>query len=286
MLLRANAIRAPTGASWVLCVGMLPGANAIRAPARKSRMPPTAPTGQAALVLALSFLAGCGAAPGPGLEASRLGVARVALADAPATATTSGLLGAEPAWSAEDVSPGGRDAPSVPPGPATALAHAPPPRGVAPVGSGAPPPSPPFRDPPGPHFWKAAQPCPPGARLVDYTGDEVRWVGCYRFPGTPPNRPSEGDLHGRALGWYRDGRIAWREEGRDGQVEGTSLRFFPDGTPSLRDEMLHGRLHGRSLRWYPSGQMRVESTWQQGTMTSARFYREDGSIDPAGEWGP
>jgi len=68
-------------------------------------------------------------------------------------------------------------------------------------------------------------------------------------------------LHGKSLGWYRDGQKEFDDNWVNGQLHGKSFDWSPSGQLEREKHYHHGKQHGKSMGWHDNGQIECEIEW-------------------------
>lgn len=80
---------------------------------------------------------------------------------------------------------------------------------------------------------------------------------------TPLN--DKGIFEGTAFTYYKSGKIAKKQQYRDGQQSGLEQSFYTSGQLKMESSYAYGRLHGLSIEYYQNGDMKLKENWHYGS---------------------
>lgn len=79
---------------------------------------------------------------------------------------------------------------------------------------------------------------------------------------TPLN--DKGIFEGTAFTYYKSGKIAKKQQYRDGQQSGLEQQYYTSGQLKMECNYAYGRLHGLSIEYYQNGDMKLKENWNYG----------------------
>jgi len=82
---------------------------------------------------------------------------------------------------------------------------------------------------------------------------------------------------GNSYRWHRNGFLSDSTKWINDSMM-ISVTWFDDGSPSAAGYLLDGKLHGKWNFYHKTGGQSAEEYYQKGTLISAVYYNEDGSI--------
>lgn len=88
-----------------------------------------------------------------------------------------------------------------------------------------------------------------------------------------------GEKNGKEIGYYESGKIQYIMFYENGKENGEETQYYENGNMKSKVFVKDDKAEGALILYYPSGIKKTEQMFENGIITNATFYYEDGTLN-------